>query len=87
MTCLIAYDIEDNKIRGRLARFLEKKGARIQESVFAVDIERHTFRMLLSQIEKITGKKGKVAIFKLCTGCRDNAIHLTTEDLKSFHVF
>ncbi|HOF05357.1 MAG TPA: CRISPR-associated endonuclease Cas2 [Syntrophales bacterium] len=79
MTCIVAYDIEDDKIRGRLARYLEKKGTRLQKSVFAVDVERHVFRKFTRQIEGIAGKEGKVAIFRLCIGCRRNAIKIDEE--------
>lgn len=86
MTCIIAYDIENNRIRVRLSRFLEGKGVRLQKSVFAIEIERHAFKGLLRQVEKITGKNGKVAVFRLCIGCRDNALHMKEEE-KTFHVF
>lgn len=86
MTCIIAYDIESNKIRAKLSRYLEGKGVRLQKSVFAVEIERHAFKGLLRQVEKITGKNGHVAVFRLCIGCRDNALHIKTEE-KTFHVF
>ncbi|MBF0564912.1 MAG: CRISPR-associated endonuclease Cas2 [Nitrospirae bacterium] len=86
MTCIITYDIENNRVRTKLARFLESKGVRIQKSVFAVEIERHAFKGLLRQVEKITGKTGKVAVFRLCIGCRDNAINMNGEE-KPFHVF
>ncbi|HDH05639.1 MAG TPA: CRISPR-associated endonuclease Cas2 [Nitrospirae bacterium] len=86
MTCVVAYDIESNSIRAKLARFLENKGVRIQKSVFAVEIERHSFKRFLKQIENITGKDRKVAVFRLCIGCRKNAIQLA-DDKKFFYVF
>ncbi len=86
MTCIVAYDIESNKIRGKLARYLEGNGIRIQKSVFAVEVERHIFRRFLRQIENITGKDRKVAVFRLCIGCQKNAIQLAN-DKKLFYVF
>jgi len=86
MTCIVAYDIEDDKIRGRLSRFLEKKGIRLQKSVFAIEIERHVFSRLTKKIEAIVGPQGKVAIFRLCQGCQRNAIKIDVEE-PSFFVF
>lgn len=86
MICIVAYDIEDNRIRNRLARYLEGKGIRLQKSVFAIEIERHTFRGLLRQIGKITGKTSKVAVFRLCIDCRNNAVHLADNE-KKFYIF
>ena len=86
MTCIVAYDIEEDRIRNRLSRFLEGKGKRLQKSVFAVEVERHTFNGFLSQIEKITGKDKKVAVFRLCIGCTKNALQ-QTDERAFFHVF
>lgn len=45
MYCLILYDIENNKIRRVLAKFLEKKGCiRLQKSVFFAMIHRKLFK-------------------------------------------
>jgi CRISPR-associated endonuclease Cas2 len=86
MTCIVSYDIESDKIRTRLARFLEKHGVRIQKSVFAVEIERHVFTRFKKGIENITRRQGKVAIFRLCEGCLRSAIQMS-KDEKDFYVF
>lgn len=86
MTCIVAYDIEDNKIRAKLSRFLEGKGIRLQKSVFAVEIERHVFTRFTNKIETLTGNHGKIAIFRLCIGCQKNAIKLNDEE-KLFYIF
>lgn len=86
MTCIVAYDIEEDKVRSKLARYLEVKGVRLQKSVFAVDIERHTFKRFLGEMERIAGKEGKVAVFRLCIGCQHQAIQLGEKE-KPFYVF
>ena len=86
MTCVIAYDIEDDKDRNKLARFLGKKGVRLQKSVFAVDVERHTFKIFTKKLEILAGESGKVAVFRLCMGCKRNAISLAMEE-NPFYVF
>jgi len=86
MTCIVSYDIESDSTRTRLARFLEKKGVRLQKSVFAVEVERHVFKNLLKGIENITKKEGKVAVFRLCEGCLKNAVQMN-KDAKDFYIF
>jgi len=86
MTCIVSYDIESDSTRNRLARFLEKKGVRLQKSVFAVEVERHVFTGLLRGIEGITKKEGKVAVFKVCEGCLKNAVQMNKEE-KDVYVF
>jgi CRISPR-associated endonuclease Cas2 len=87
MTCIVSYDIESDKIRTKLARYLEKKGIRLQKSVFALEVERHVFRNLLRGIEHITGKRGKVAVFRLCEGCKTNAIQMNEDKKRDVYVF
>ena len=44
MYCMILYDVENNKIRRILSKFLEKKGCiRIQKSVFFAKVQRKLF--------------------------------------------
>lgn len=84
--CLIAYDIEEDKIRTKLSKLLEKQGTRMQKSVFVADMNKHAFKRMIGNIQKVTGQNGKVAVVRLCKGCQDNALHLT-EDREGFHVF
>lgn len=74
MTALVAYDIEDNRTRARLARYLKTKGVRLQKSVFAVEIERHQFKKFLAEVRRIVGQDDLVVVFRLCEGCKKNAI-------------
>ncbi len=44
MVYFVMYDIEDNRVRRQVSRFLEKKGfLRIQKSIFLARSERHSF--------------------------------------------
>lgn len=86
MTCLVVYDIDDNKIRGKLARFLSRQGLRLQKSVFAVEVERHVFKRFTDKIELLTAGQGKVAIFRLCALCQQNAIKLHEDD-QHFYIY
>ncbi len=86
MTCIVAYDIEDDKIRSKLSRFLEGKGLRLQKSVFAVDVERHVFERFTKKIEALTGGQGKVAVIRLCVLCEKNALKLNDGE-QHFYIF
>jgi len=54
MICLIAYDIEDNKIRTHIADYLVAKGLqRVQLSVFLGEIDRRIFEELYKGLKDI----------------------------------
>ncbi len=80
MVCIVAYDIEKNRIRAKLARLLLGKGNRIQKSVFAIEIERHEFNKFLKQIKNLVEEKDQVAVFRLCKGCQNNAVQLHKDE-------
>lgn len=86
MTCIVAYDIEDNRTRNRLARYLLTLGVRLQKSVFAVEVERHNFEKLKSKLYSLVDKQGKVAVFRLCEGCQQKALQLGDKSAR-FYVF
>jgi CRISPR-associated protein Cas2 len=45
MYCFIMYDIEDNKVRGLVAKYLEKKGCiRVQKSIFFAKLHRKHYQ-------------------------------------------
>lgn len=54
MYCLIMYDIEDNKMRRDVAKYLERKGCiRVQKSIFFTKLHRHLYRELMETLRKI----------------------------------
>ncbi len=86
MTYIICYDINNNKIRNRLARFLEKKGKRLQKSVFTLEIKKHYLKEILKQISNITGKKGDVIVIRQCKGCKQKSKRLFDEEEKIYYI-
>ena len=62
MVALIFYDIEDNKQRTKVSKFLEKEGfERIQYSVFAGPTDTQELKELLVELyNKVTGKEDKI---------------------------
>lgn len=66
MQWLIAYDIEANNRRGRVARRLERAGLRVQKSVFLVEMPpRQTVRLLEELGRMIDGRSDRVAAWPL----------------------
>jgi CRISPR-associated endonuclease Cas2 len=56
MNYLVLYDIEDNKVRKVVAKFLERKGClRIQKSVFMANTEQATFQEIYNSLREING--------------------------------
>ena len=84
MTYIVAYDITENNIRNRLAKYLENYGVRLQKSVFAVQLERHALRKFLAGVKRLTGSDDEVAVFRLCSGCEKSAVQLNDNQPQEF---
>jgi len=69
MTYIIAYDISNDKIRTKLAHYLEKKGLRIQKSLFVVKTTPAKIKHIRKDIETIRKDDGIIHIFSLCKNC------------------
>lgn len=54
MYCFIMYDIENNRVRTMVAKYLEKKGCiRVQKSVFFAQLHRNMHRDITETLRKI----------------------------------
>lgn len=54
MFCFIMYDIEDNKVRRLVAKYLEKNGClRIQRSVFFASLHRSLYKKMFDDLRDI----------------------------------
>lgn len=54
MYCFIMYDIEDNKVRRLVAKYLEKKGClRVQKSIFFAKLHRRSYREVTNTLKEI----------------------------------
>lgn len=68
--CIVAYDINDDKNRGKVAKILETNGVRINYSVFEC-------MLTISQLNKIkdrisvcvNGKTDTVVYYQICVNC------------------
>lgn len=71
---IVSYDFESNKTRARFARFLEKRGNRIQYSVWEVKNSARVLQNILTEVElrykkEFTGADS-IVIFQICEGCK-----------------
>lgn len=67
---VVAYDITDDKRRGRMVKLLEQYGSRINYSVFECMITHKEKETLIeSATEIINPQKDQVAIYHVCADC------------------
>lgn len=71
---LVSYDISDDKLRNRFAKFLSKFGYRLQYSVFRIDNSERILNIVTDEIENRFSKKfsqsDSVYIFHLGASCK-----------------
>lgn len=67
MRVVICYDIKDDKIRQRLAKYLERMAVRVQYSVFLSDFTNTQINRVRSFGDRLLkeGEYGSLIIFKL----------------------
>ena len=65
MNVIICYDVSDNKLRYRLAKYLEKIAVRVQFSVFKADLNKNEILRLDNYAKKLLndGKEGNMLIY------------------------
>ena len=75
MRWVIAYDIESDTVRERVAQVLLGAGERVQFSVFECRFEPEELPMLLARLQRELGEtKGNVRVYRLCSACTKEAI-------------
>ena len=71
---IVAYDISDNKLRTRFAKFLSKFGYRLQYSVFEIKNSKRILSIIEAEIkagfEKEFKQTDAIMIFNLSKQCR-----------------
>jgi CRISPR-associated protein Cas2 len=79
MRYVIAYDIEEDRIRTRVAALLASYGSRVQKSVFECDLEVETLERLTERLlEELAPAAGgdDVRIYRLCADCYGASVGL-----------
>lgn len=70
---IVSYDISDDKLRTKFAKYLLKFGHRLQYSVFEIDNSRRILDNIISglknEFEKRFTQSDSVIIFKLSSSC------------------
>lgn len=70
---LISYDISNDKLRTKFAKYLSKFGYRLQYSVFKIENSEHMLSNITQNIENKFSKKftqgDSVYIFRLTSSC------------------
>ncbi len=71
---IVSYDISDDKLRTRFAKYLKKFGYRLQYSVFEVRNSPRVLNCIATEIDSNFGKqfeqKDSVIIFNLSQQCK-----------------
>ena len=62
---VICYDIKDDKVLRKVAKFLEERGIRAQRSFFELDINFKKGKSLLKELKKIIEEDDKVFLFEI----------------------
>lgn len=83
---LCFYDIEKDKTRRKMIKFLKKFGTRIQKSVFIIFLKRQEKEEIFAYFKKIKDKDDKIGIVYLCDNCFAKIDHLPKLKFKNFFV-
>ena len=78
MRYVIAYDIEDDAVRSRVAKVLEGYGQRVQQSVFECDLDERSLRSLVDALMSGLGDQeaGNIRLYRTCADCHAASIGL-----------
>lgn len=71
---LISYDISDNKLRTKFAKYITRFGHRLQYSVYEIDNGKRILNNIVEEIEhkwvKRFGEEDSVFIFNMSEQCK-----------------
>lgn len=76
MVHLVVYDIADDPVRLRVAKYLEGKGRRVQESLFECDFPAAKIDRIAGDLATLTGGKPSavINIYPVCAECYSKTI-------------
>lgn len=87
---LISYDISNNKLRTRFAKYLQKFGHRLQYSVFEIDNSKKILDNVVlgiqNNFEKNFSQSDSVIIFELSSSCKITRYGYARNEEADFHV-
>jgi CRISPR-associated protein Cas2 len=72
MKWVVAYDLESDAVRARVAELLLTLGERVQKSVFECVLEADEVEALTARLQREIGQTpGNVRVYRLCSACLD----------------
>lgn len=66
----VSYDIEEDRVRNKIARLLKGFGERVQKSVYEVQLDEKQLEKLSRIVENLIGKEDSVRWYCLCENCQ-----------------
>lgn len=70
MHILVAYDISDNHLRGKIFAYLKEKGLHSQKSVFECEMDTNTFQKMKRFMDNLElGEDDSIVFYPLCHRC------------------
>lgn len=77
---VVSYDIEQNKIRNKVAKILEGYGSRVQYSVFECDLKDSQFQTLYKKLVNVSVDfcTDSIRFYKICANCEKNILTIGT---------
>lgn len=87
---LISYDISNDKVRTKFAKYLSKFGFRLQYSVFEIDNSETVLKNIENEIkntyEKAFTEEDSIIIFNLSATCKKTCYGYAKNEDKDFFV-
>ncbi len=70
-TWLVVSDVSDDDVRNHVARHLEARGRRVQESVFECGLDAEGAQRLAIELQKLllAPENGNVRLYRVCEAC------------------
>ena len=85
---VVSYDISNDKLRTKFAKYLSRFGHRLQYSVFEIDNSEKIVNNIISDLknkyEKSFSQEDSVIIFKLSSSCEVLRFEYAKNDEKDF---
>jgi CRISPR-associated protein Cas2 len=70
MLVIVSYDIQDDRVRTKLAKRLKDFGPRVQYSVFEADISTDELKKLTIVLKNVTlGEQDSIRLYRICKDC------------------
>lgn len=80
MVYVVAYDVEDDAVRGRVAGIVEQFGRRVQKSVFECSLTPEMIEELTARLARvlIPPGVGSVRLYRVCAACWGSTLAIGT---------